>query len=113
MKATKSQEPTMSSESAVQAAPSAPEVAAAPLAERSRTPELDLRIKKQGPAMRVVSVLASLRLTVLLFVLSIFLVLAGTLAQVDLGIWTVVAKYFRSLFVWIPFQIFFPRDWKI
>jgi hypothetical protein len=57
--------------------------------------------------------LASLRVTVVLFVLSIVLVFAGTLAQVDAGILTVVAKYFRSFYVWIPLQIFFPRTLKV
>jgi hypothetical protein len=57
--------------------------------------------------------LASLRLTVVLFALSIILVFAGTLAQVDAGIWTVVSKYFRSFYVWIPLQIFFPRALKV
>jgi ABC-type transport system involved in cytochrome c biogenesis permease subunit len=57
--------------------------------------------------------LASLRLTVALFVLSTFLVFVGTLAQVDAGIWTVVDSYFRSLYVWVPLQIFFPRAMHI
>src|SRR5262245_2627746 len=57
--------------------------------------------------------LASLRLTCVLFVLALILVFCGTLAQVDWGIWTVVNKYFRSYFVWIPFQIFFPRSMQI
>ncbi len=52
--------------------------------------------------------LASLRLTVLLFALSIFLVLAGTLAQVEKDIWQVVAEYFRTPVAWIDFQLFFP-----
>ncbi|HJT77322.1 MAG TPA: cytochrome c biogenesis protein ResB, partial [Gemmataceae bacterium] len=26
------------------------------------------------------------------------------------GIWDVVGKYFRSFYVWIPFQLFFPRS---
>src|SRR5262249_20321081 len=50
--------------------------------------------------------LASLRLTVWLFVLSIMLVFFGTLAQVDAGVWTVVNQYFRSALVWVPLQIF-------
>ena len=41
----------------------------------------------------------SLRLTVVLLVLAMVLVFIATLAQVDLGIWAVQAKYFRSLFV--------------
>ncbi|HYV36175.1 MAG TPA: cytochrome c biogenesis protein ResB [Gemmataceae bacterium] len=57
--------------------------------------------------------LASLRLTVVLFVLSFVIVFCGTLAQVDSGIWTVVDKYFRSFYIWIPLNIFFPRDWAV
>jgi len=57
--------------------------------------------------------LASLRLTVLLFALSLFLVLAGTVAQVDHAIWYVVKNYFRAWVAWIDFQIFFPRDWQV
>ncbi|MEY5061227.1 MAG: Cytochrome c biosis protein Ccs1 [Planctomycetota bacterium] len=52
--------------------------------------------------------LASLRLTVVLLSLSTFLILAGTVAQVDQGVWIVVDMYFRSVFVAIPFQIFVP-----
>jgi hypothetical protein len=49
--------------------------------------------------------LASLRLTVVLFTLSLLLVFFGTLAQIDAGIWTVVKDYFRSFYVWIPLQL--------
>jgi hypothetical protein len=62
-----------------------------------------------SPLLRIIKPLASLRLTVVLFALAMFLILAGTLAQVDEGIWTVVAQYFRSLVVRIPFQLFVPR----
>jgi hypothetical protein len=61
----------------------------------------------------VLGPLASLRLTVFLFVLALILVFAGTLAQIDEGIWTVVNKYFRSAWVWMPLQIFFPRSLKV
>jgi ResB-like family len=57
---------------------------------------------------KVLSFLASLRLTVFLFVLAFILVFAGTLAQKNAGIWTVVHTYFRTVYVWIPLQIFFP-----
>jgi hypothetical protein len=58
--------------------------------------------------------LASLRLTVILFALAIGLVLFGTLAQVDAGNWTVIKHYFRNYgFVWVPFQIFFPRTMHV
>ncbi len=57
--------------------------------------------------------LASLQLTVVLFVLSIILVLAGTLAQVDYDIWYVVHNYFRCLVAWIELKVFFPRAWDV
>ncbi len=53
--------------------------------------------------------LASLKLTVVLFALAIFIVFAGTVAQVNADVWTVVHHYFRSFFTWIDLQIFFPR----
>lgn len=52
--------------------------------------------------------IASLKLTVVLFALSIFLILAGTFAQVDKDIWEVIGLYFRCWFAWIPLQVFFP-----
>lgn len=55
--------------------------------------------------------LASLRLTVALFALAMALVFAGTLAQVELGVWEVVDRYFRSLIAWIDLQLFVPRAW--
>ncbi|HWB11277.1 MAG TPA: cytochrome c biogenesis protein CcsA [Pirellulales bacterium] len=53
--------------------------------------------------------LASLKITVVSFALAIFLVLAGTLAQIDQDIWRVMGDYFRTPIAWIPFQIFVPR----
>jgi ABC-type transport system involved in cytochrome c biogenesis permease subunit len=55
--------------------------------------------------------LASLRLTVALLALSIVLVLAGTLAQIDHDVSYVVTEYFRAWNAWIPLEIFFPRQW--
>jgi ResB-like family len=49
--------------------------------------------------------IASLRLTVVLFSLCLFLVFFGTLAQIKDGVWTVVDKYFYSEVVWIPLQL--------
>jgi len=74
---------------------------------------------------RVLGPLASLKLTVVLFALSIFIVLAGTMAQVNADIWEVVNRYFRvdmadlfrdsfpwvnlgALFAWIDLQLFVP-----
>ena len=57
--------------------------------------------------------LSSLRLTVVLFGLSIFLVFAGTLAQRYHDIWFVVHYYFRTLIAWIDVKVFFPTDWEV
>lgn len=79
-----------------------------------------------SPARKLLLFLADLRITVLLFSLSMLLVFWGTLAQVDMGIWTVVKQYFRSPIVFVPvkyilffavddrtLQIPFPGGWLI
>jgi ResB-like family len=50
--------------------------------------------------------LASLRLTVVLFALSIVLIFAGTVAQKYQGNWAVVDQYFRSLWLWMPIGVY-------
>lgn len=63
--------------------------------------------RNNGQVTHVLRSVASLKLTVALFALSMMLVFFGTLAQVDEGIFTVLSKYFRCKFIaWIPFQIF-------
>jgi ABC-type transport system involved in cytochrome c biogenesis permease subunit len=57
---------------------------------------------------QVLMPLASLKLTVALFAMAIFLIFAGTLAQVDRDIWEVMRLYFRTFFARVEFQIFFP-----
>jgi len=74
------------------------------------TPMHDEPVEKMRPSAagsmikKILTPLASLRLTVIMFVLAIALVFLGTLAQVDEGIWTVLSKYFRTGIAWIPFQ---------
>ena len=64
-----------------------------------------------GRAMQtLLAPLASLKITVVSFALAIFLILAGTLAQIDHDIWQVMGEYFRTPLAWIPFQIFVPRS---
>ncbi len=53
--------------------------------------------------------IASLRLTVALFVLAILLIFFGTLAQVEKDIWEVMGLYFRTPIAWVPLHIFFPK----
>src|SRR5260370_33185065 len=60
----------------------------------------------RGPFKKALAALASLRLTVVLFSFALVLVFCGTLAQVEMGIWTAVNQYFRSAYVWIPLQLF-------
>lgn len=62
---------------------------------------------------RVLKPFASLKLTVWLLGLLFWLVFAGTWAQIDMGIWQTLETYFRSLYVFIPFQIFLPRHWDV
>ncbi len=71
------------------------------------------RLEPVAAVKSALMALASLRLTVFLFVLSLVLVFAGTLAQIDDDIWEVIHSYFRCWFARIPFQVFFPRDWGV
>ncbi len=65
----------------------------------------------RGALVRLLAPLASLKLTVALFALAIFLIFAGTLAQASHDVWWVLHNYFRSFYVWIDFQVFFPPAW--
>jgi ResB-like family len=67
--------------------------------------------KREPIFRRILQIAASLKTTVVLLLIAMGLVFFGTLAQVGNGVWTVVDNYFRSFFVWVPFQIFFhPTD---
>ena len=59
---------------------------------------------------RLVDLFLSLKLTVTLLVLSMVLIFAGTLAQVDKGIWTVMDQYFRCWIAWIEWSVFFSNS---
>ena len=61
---------------------------------------------------RIFDLFLSLKLTVTLLALSMVLVFAGTLAQVDKGIWTVMDQYFRCWVAWIELSIFFQAHHK-
>jgi hypothetical protein len=62
------------------------------------------RATPKSAAYQALEALASLRLTVVLFSMSLLLVFWGTWAQVDAGIWTVVNQYFRAALVLIPLR---------
>jgi hypothetical protein len=52
--------------------------------------------------------LASLKLTVVLFAMAMFLIFAGTLAQVEQGTFEAMDNFFRSFYAWIDLQLFVP-----
>jgi len=53
--------------------------------------------------------LASLKLTVTLFALGIFVVLVGTLAQQEASIGQVVQDYFHAWLMWVDVNLLFPK----
>lgn len=55
--------------------------------------------------------LASLKLTVTLFSLSIILVFVGTLAQTHMNLATVLSQYFRCWWAWFEIEALFPPAW--
>lgn len=57
--------------------------------------------------------LASLKLTVVLLAMSVFLVFAGTVAQVDNAIHAVVEENFRTWYTTFELQSFFPKTFGI
>ncbi len=64
-----------------------------------------------GPTVvAVLRPIASLKIAVALFAMAIFLVLAGTMAQVHKDIWEVVRDYFRTDVAWIEWRVFFPKS---
>ncbi len=80
------------------------------------------RVDRWRPIKQAFKPLASLRLTVALFVLSMILVFCGTLAQMDNGLWAILSGFFRAWIAWIPFQVFvrfgqvffwFPATWHL
>jgi hypothetical protein len=75
-------------------------------ADAPRPPAEAAAPQQKNLPMQVLKTLASLRITVVLFALCLLLVLYGTLAQRESGLWTVVSLYFRSIVVWVPTNIF-------
>ncbi|MEM9701643.1 MAG: cytochrome c biogenesis protein ResB, partial [Planctomycetota bacterium] len=67
--------------------------------------------RRNSPVNLVLNALASLRITVTLLSFSLFLVLAGTLAQVNHDIWHVVSEYFRTWVARVTFNDLVPNSW--
>src|SRR5579862_4074552 len=68
---------------------------------------------QKSPLAWVLGAFGSLWLTVVLLGMSIFLVFAGTLAQVDKGIWSVMEQYFRCWLAVVEFRVFCQADWHV
>lgn len=73
--------------------------------------DADLLSIADRAAWSVLRIVSSLKVTVVLFGMGIFIILVGTLAQVDKDMWQVIDEYFRSWIAVIDFQVFFPRSW--
>ncbi|MDX1945773.1 MAG: cytochrome c biogenesis protein CcsA [Pirellulaceae bacterium] len=58
----------------------------------------------------VMHFLASLKLTVVLLSLAMFVVFVGTLAQTEADIWQVVRDYFHAWVMWVDVNILFPKS---
>lgn len=93
--------------------------------QESPVPRRELRVTEAHFLERLFRPLASLKLTVALFLAAIFVILIGTLAQVKDDIWQVVRDYFRlnfrelttpdfpwlnfrELVFWVDPKLFFP-----
>ncbi len=59
-------------------------------------------------AWKCVDVLASMKLTVVMFLMGMFVVFVGSLAQARHDVWQVVHQYFRTYVAWIDMADFFP-----
>src|ERR1043166_5697451 len=90
--------PTPGLSSAIKAG--APTLSAGGMDERTQP-----RSAPKHGAVRLLEVVASLRITVVLFVLAMVLVFFGSWAQKDASGWYVVNHYFRAFLVWIPFKV--------
>lgn len=97
----------------IQASAAAPSRAAQAYMEPEAAQRLLIDRQENSLLLRVLKPLSSLKLTVVLFALSMALVLAGTLAQIDWGIHAVMVSYFRTPLAWIEPRIFFPRAWNV
>jgi ABC-type transport system involved in cytochrome c biogenesis permease subunit len=76
---------------------------------RSRNRAVDAEASLIASFTALMRMLASLKLTVTLFALGIFVVLVGTLAQQEANIGQVVRDYFHSWVMWVDVNLLFPK----
>jgi ABC-type transport system involved in cytochrome c biogenesis permease subunit len=83
----------------------------APALSDQRTPawQTDAEASLAASFAIAMRALASLKLTVVLFALGIFVVLVGTLAQQEASIGQVVNDYFHSWLMWVDVNLLFPK----
>ena len=62
----------------------------------------------ENSLMTAIRALASLKLTCVLFILAMFIVFVGSLAQARRDVWQVMAEYFRTYIAWIQVRDLFP-----
>lgn len=62
----------------------------------------------ENSVMTAIRALASLKLTCVLFILAMFIVFVGSLAQARRDVWQVMAEYFRTYIAWIQVRDLFP-----
>lgn len=75
------------------------------------SPQQSLRSSEtvgSSTAMKVLGALGSLKLTCVLFMLSLVIVFIGSLAQSRRDVWQVMEQYFRTWVAWIDVQDLFP-----
>ncbi|MEM6884179.1 MAG: cytochrome c biogenesis protein ResB [Verrucomicrobiota bacterium] len=61
---------------------------------------MSIKLSSNSPAYKVLTLLSSLKLTVICLSISMILVFLNTLAQVNLGIYEAQNRYFATWFVW-------------
>src|SRR3954453_22695326 len=76
---------------------------------RPRIRAADAELSLTASLTALMRPLASLKLTVSLFALGIFVVLVGTLAQQEASIGQVVHDYFHSRLMWVDVNLLFPK----
>ncbi|MFO0426899.1 MAG: cytochrome c biogenesis protein CcsA [Planctomyces sp.] len=64
--------------------------------------------KARQTLVKAIGMLASLKLTIVLFVLAMFIVLIGSLAQSRRDVWMVMAQYFRTYLAMVDVADLFP-----
>lgn len=73
-----------------------------------RTSASDVMKHLESVLVRALTVLSSLKLTIVLFSLAMVIVFVGSLAQSRRDVWQVMAEYFRTYVAWIQIKDLFP-----